>query len=64
LLTAFGRRSHYASLDKTASPRFDTLIVRGGPAKGSRMNPAYEEILYDGCAARQGLFRESVTQKA
>jgi len=22
-------------LDKTTSPRFDTLIVRGGPAKGA-----------------------------
>jgi len=49
---------------KTAGPRFDTLLVRGKPAKGSRMVSASEETLYDGSRVCQLLFAGSVAQKA
>jgi len=50
--------------EKTPSPRFGTLIVRGEPANAAGRFPRTETVLYDGSAADKDLFQESVTQKA
>ena len=52
-----------ASQGKTTGPRFDTLIVRGAPAKGSRKISAYNEILYDGKRAGSACFEGAVQEK-
>jgi len=48
---------------KTTGPRFDTLIVRGGPALESRMAFANGKILYDGSAASERQIQGNVTQR-